>query len=51
MKAELLVCKIEEYLNKNILIEKRAKENKQTSETPQKAKRCESDDKGQKKVK
>lgn len=35
MKTELLVCKIEEYLNKNILIEKRAVENKETSKTPQ----------------
>lgn len=51
MKAELLVCKIEEYLNKNILIEKRAKENKQTRKTSQKVKKCELDDKEQKKVK
>lgn len=51
MKTELFVYQIEEYLNKNILIEKRNKKNNLINALPQKTKRSDLDDKEQKKAK
>ncbi len=51
MKAEVLVYQIEEYLNKNFLIEKRNKINNLKNSLPQKTKRNDLDNKEQKKVK
>lgn len=50
MKKELLVYQIEEYLNKNFIIEKRNKKNNLKNTLPQKTKRSDLDDKEQKKA-
>lgn len=50
MQTELLVYRIEEYLNKNFLIEKMNSKNKLKNSLSQKPKKTGLDDKEQKKV-